>query len=502
MGVQFRILGPLEVISDGGPIRLGGPKQRAVLAVLLLRANEVVPVEQLVDALYDGAAPATAAGQVRDHVSQLRKGLGPEAESILETRSPGYLIHVEPDALDAQRFESMVDAASRELEGGDARAAAEHLREALALWRGPALADLAYDSFAQPAIGRLEELRLSALERRIAADLQLGSNGTLVGELEELVGAHPLREQFRAQLMLALYRGGRQAEAVGLYHEGRRLLVDELGIEPSPELRELASRILRQEASLAADGAPAPGGEAELRNPYKGLHAFLEADADDFFGREQLVADLVERVVAERFLAVVGPSGSGKSSVVLAGLVPEIRARGWNIAVMAPGAYPLEELEAALLRIAANPPASLKEQLDADELGLLRAVKRVLPDDGSELLLVVDQLEEVFTLVEDEERRARFLSSLELAVRDPRSRLRVVVTLRADFYDRPLLHRGFGEVMRDRVEPVLPLSLDELEQAIAGPPSGWGQRSRRACSAGSSPTWSTSPPPCRSFSTH
>ena len=469
MGVQFRILGPLEVISDGGPIRLGGPKQRAVLAVLLLRANEVVPVEQLVDALYDGAAPATAAGQVRDHVSQLRKGLGPEAESILETRSPGYLIHVEPDALDAQRFESMVDAASRELEGGDARAAAEHLREALALWRGPALADLAYDSFAQPAIGRLEELRLSALERRIAADLQLGSNGTLVGELEELVGAHPLREQFRAQLMLALYRGGRQAEAVGLYHEGRRLLVDELGIEPSPELRELASRILRQETSLAADGAPAPGGEAELRNPYKGLHAFLEADADDFFGREQLVADLVERVVAERFLAVVGPSGSGKSSVVLAGLVPEIRARGWNIAVMAPGAYPLEELEAALLRIAANPPASLKEQLDADELGLLRAVKRVLPDDGSELLLVVDQLEEVFTLVEDEERRARFLSSLELAVRDPRSRLRVVVTLRADFYDRPLLHRGFGEVMRDRVEPVLPLSLDELEHAIAGP---------------------------------
>ncbi len=469
MGVEFRILGPLEVISDGGPIRLGGPKQRGVLAALLLRANEVVPVEQLVDALYDGAAPATAAGQVRDHVSQLRKGLGPEAESILETRSPGYLIHVEPDALDAQRFESMVDAASRELEGGNARAAPEHLREALALWRGPALADLAYDSFAQPAIGRLEELRLTALERRIAADLQLGSNGTLVGELEELVGAHPLREQFRAQLMLALYRGGRQAEAVGLYHEGRRLLVDELGIEPSPELRELASRILRQEASLAADGAPAPDVGAELRNPYKGLHAFVESDADDFFGRKQLVADLVERVVTERFLAVVGPSGSGKSSVVLAGLVPEIRARGWQVAVMAPGAYPLEELEAALLRIAANPPASLKEQLDADELGLLRAVKRVLPEDESELLLVVDQLEEVFTLVESEDRRQRFLSTLELAVRDPRSRLRVVVTLRADFYDRPLLHRGFGGVMRDRIEPVLPLSLDELEQAITGP---------------------------------
>jgi DNA-binding SARP family transcriptional activator len=311
MGVEFRILGPLAVVSGEGPIRLGGPKQRGVLAVLLLRANEVVPVEQLIDALYEGAPPATAAGQVRDHVSQLRKALGSNAESILETRSPGYVLHVEPDALDALRFERMLEAASHEIEHGDVRAAAEHLRGALALWRGPALADLAYDSFAQPAIGRLEELRLTALERRIDADLRLGRDGALVGELEELVAAHPLREQFRAQLMLALYRGGRQAEAVGLYHEGRRLLVDELGIEPSPELRELASRILRQEASLAADAAAEPVGKAELRNPYKGLHAFAEADADDFFGREHLVAELVERVVAERFSPWLAPAAAG-----------------------------------------------------------------------------------------------------------------------------------------------------------------------------------------------
>jgi WD40 repeat protein/energy-coupling factor transporter ATP-binding protein EcfA2 len=269
--------------------------------------------------------------------------------------------------------------------------------------------------------------------------------------------------------MLALYRAGRQAEAVKLYHQGRRMLVDELGMEPSAELRELASRILRQDASLAAEVSTEAGAEQEIRNPYKGLHAFHEPDAEDFFGREQLVGDLVERVATERFLAVVGPSGSGKSSVVLAGLVPAIRARGWKIAVTTPGAYPLEELEAALLRIAVNPPSSLREQLAADELGLLRAVKRVLPDDGSELLLVVDQLEEVFTLVEDDDRRMHFLSSLERAVRDPRSRLRVVATLRADFYDRPLLHRGFGEVMRDAIETVLPLSPDELERSIAGP---------------------------------
>lgn len=467
MGVEFRILGPLEVVSGEGPVRLGGPRQRGVLAVLLLRANEVVPVEQLVDALYDGAPPATAAGQVRDHVSQLRKALGPTAESILETKSPGYVLHLEPDALDALRFESILEAASQEVEHGDVHGAAEQLRGALALWRGPALADLAYDSFAQPAISRLEELRLTALERRIDADLRLGRDGALVGELEGLVAAHPLREQFRAQLMRALYRGGRQAEAVGLYHEGRRLLVDELGMEPSPQLRELASRILRQDPSLEGDADPAP--PAGVRNPYKGLHAFLEADAQDFFGREELVAELVDRVGNGRFLAVVGPSGSGKSSVVLAGLVPAIRARGWKIAVTTPGAYPLEELEAALLRIAVNPPASLREQLAADELGLLRAVKRVLPDDGSELLLIVDQLEEAFTLVENDERRAHFLSSLEVAVRDPHSRLRVVATLRADFYDRPLLHRGVGELMRDRVETVLPLTPDELERAIAAP---------------------------------
>jgi WD40 repeat protein/DNA-binding SARP family transcriptional activator len=469
MGVEFRILGPLEVVAGNGPVKLGGRRQRGVLAILLLRANQVVPVEQLADELYDGAAPATAAGQVRDHVSQLRKLLGPDAESILETQAPGYVLRIQPQELDALEFERMVEEASRELDQGDADSAAERLRAALALWRGPVLADFAYEPFAQPVMGRLEELRLAALERRVDADLRLGRDGTLIGELEELVAAHPLREQFRAQLMLALYRAGRQAEAVGLYHEGRRRLVDELGMEPSAELRDLASRILRQDASLAAEVAAQAGVEHELRNPYKGLHAFLEADAEDFFGREELVAELVNRVSAERFLAVVGPSGSGKSSVVLAGLVPAIRARGWKIAVTTPGAYPLEELEAALLRIAVNPPSSLREQLAADELGLLRAVKRVLPDDGSELLLVVDQLEEAFTLVESDEQRAHFLSSLEVAVGDPRSRLRVVATLRADFYDRPLLHRGFGEVMRDRVETVLPLSPDELERAIAAP---------------------------------
>src|SRR5262249_21838183 len=177
-----------------------------------------------------------------------------------------------------------------------------------------------------------------------------------------------------------------------------------------------------------------------------------------------------------RFLAVLGPSGSGKSSVVRAGLIPALRRGGlpgserWFVVELLPGAHPLEELEAALLRVAVNPPPTLLEQLQADERGLARATKRVLPDDReTELVLVIDQFEELFTLTEDEAVRAHFLDSLRAAVLDPHSRLRIVATLRADFYDRPLLYSGFGELVRERTEVVLPLTTEELEQAIGGP---------------------------------
>jgi class 3 adenylate cyclase/energy-coupling factor transporter ATP-binding protein EcfA2 len=239
-----------------------------------------------------------------------------------------------------------------------------------------------------------------------------------------------------------------------------------------PESEDLAEDTAFRRALGPAAALPTA---LEVANPYKGLRAFEEADAPHFFGREALTDQLVARLAETRFLAVVGPSGSGKSSVVRAGLVPELRKGAlpdsdrWHVVELFPGAYPLEELEAALLRIAVNPPASLLEQLEADELGLLRAVKRILPEDGSELVLVVDQLEEVFTLVEDEERRTHFLALLETAVQDPRARLRVVTTLRADFYDRPLLYRGFAELLRDQVEVVVPLSPEEFERAISAP---------------------------------
>ena len=230
--------------------------------------------------------------------------------------------------------------------------------------------------------------------------------------------------------------------------------------------RSLGSRATR--LTPAVPGAIAP-------NPYKGLRAFEEGDADDFFGREELIRQLVERLGRTRFLAVVGPSGSGKSSVVRAGLVPALRrgaiagSDGWRVVDMFPGARPLDGLEAALLRAVPDPPSGLLDQLERDEHGLHRALLRLLPSDPSEVVLVIDQFEEVFTLVEDESARTHFLGSIEAAVTDPHSRLRVVATLRADFYDRPLLYRGFAELFKSRVEAVVPLSPAELERAISGP---------------------------------
>ncbi len=267
-----------------------------------------------------------------------------------------------------------------------------------------------------------------------------------------------------------------------MFHETRKILGDELGIEVSPALRELASLVLRQDRSLdAASPRDLPARETgPARNPYKGLSPFGEADARDFFGREELSRQLVDRLGADRFVAVVGPSGCGKSSLVRAGLVPLLRqgalpgSAAWPIAELSPGAHPLEELEAALLRVAVNPPASLMEQLTSDDRGLCRAVKRVLPAGASELVLVIDQFEELFALTEDEERQSQVLTLLERAVADPRSRLRLVVTLRADFYDRPLRHLAFARLLQDRVVSVSPLAPEEIERAIAAPAAGVG----------------------------
>ena len=240
------------MVGEAGPIRLGGPKQRATLAILLLHANSVVSVDRLADDLYAGAAPVTAVTQVQRQISELRKVLGPPggSASVIETRAPGYIIRLASEQFDLERFERRTAEATRALARGHAALAGDLLRDALRLWRGAPLADLAYESFAQVAIERLEEIRLFAVEQRIEAELALSMHAELIGELEALVTEHPLRERFAAQLMLALYRSGRQAEALDVYRRTRQTLVEELGIEPSPSLHELERAILTQDPSL------------------------------------------------------------------------------------------------------------------------------------------------------------------------------------------------------------------------------------------------------------
>ena len=244
--MEFRLLGPLEVIDGTEPLPLASGKQRALLAVLLLSANHTVARDRIVDELWGDDVPESAQKMVQIHVSQLRKTL---PEPRIHTRAPGYLLEVGEDELDLARFERLVAEGRRELAQGDAAKAAELLRNALGLWRGPALAEFS-EQFARHESARLEELRLAALEWRIEAELALGQHGDVIGELETLIARHPLRERLRSQHMLALYRSGRQADALASYQAYRRALDVELGMEPSSALKELERRMLRQDPGL------------------------------------------------------------------------------------------------------------------------------------------------------------------------------------------------------------------------------------------------------------
>ena len=309
--MEFRILGPLEVVEHGRSLDLRGHRQRSLLAVLLLHANEVVSTERLIDDLWGEAPPATAAKSIQVYVSRLRKQLG---DGRLVTRTPGYLLRVEPSELDAARFEQLAADAGR----GPPAQAAELLREALSLWRAPPLADVAYEPFAQEEIARLEELRLGAIEQRIDADLASGRHDDVIAELERLIGRHPLRERFRGQLMLGLYRSGRQAEALEAYQATRTALIDELGIEPGRPIRALNQAILVQDPSLEL----VPERAARTRSGTGGV----------FVGRERelsaLVAALDDAMAGRgRIVLLAGEPGIGKSRLTDE-LIGEARARG------------------------------------------------------------------------------------------------------------------------------------------------------------------------------
>ena len=285
--MEFRILGPLEVEDDGRLLKLGGAKQRAVVAVLLLQANDVVPREHLIDDLWGGSPPETATTALQVYVSRLRKLLG--ADRIV-TRGSGYALRVESGEHDLERFQSLAAMARRQ----QPMEAAETLRQALALWRGPPLAELDDQPFARRERLRLEELHLGALEERIEADLALGHDAELLPELERLLGEHPLRERLRGQLMVALYRSRRQADALEVYRSGRRLLDDELGLEPGEELKRLERAILEHDPSLAATHVGARAEPARAVMP-TGTVTFLFTDIE---GSTQLVKELGARYAA------------------------------------------------------------------------------------------------------------------------------------------------------------------------------------------------------------
>jgi DNA-binding SARP family transcriptional activator len=379
--MQFRILGLLEVVDGDSVVRLAGVKQRALLALLLLNVNEVVSSDRLIEALWGEHLPVSGAKALQVRVSQLRKALG-AAGSVVVTRAPGYRLQLDGEQFDLARFERLV----AEADDADPIAAAAKLREALTLWRGPPLADLAYEPFAQPAIARLQELRLVAIEKRVDADLALGRHLELVGELEELAAAHPLRERVRAQLMLALYRCGRQADALAVYQSARRALVGELGIEPGPPLRALEQSILRQDPALEAAPHQPTDQAADVAQPLVEPRHNLPARVSSFVGRERELRELQRLLSHARVLTLVGAGGVGKTRLALelADLVPD----GWGDGVWFVDLAPLAD--AALV---AGKVASVFAVLET----LGRAASESVVDAlrARELVVILDNCEHV-----------------------------------------------------------------------------------------------------------
>jgi predicted ATPase/DNA-binding SARP family transcriptional activator len=410
--LEFRILGPLEVVGPSGAIAVKPGKQRSLLTALLLEANRVVAIDQLVERLWVDP-PRSAEKLVQVYVSQLRRALGGGADRVI-TRRPGYLINVGADEVDSSCFEQLLADGRAALAEGNAQRARRSLEQALALWRGPALADFTYDEFARLEAERLEELRVVAIEERLEADIALGRHEEVIGELRTSVEQHPLRERLWRLAMLALYRAGRQAEALECYAAARRTFREELGLDPGTELSELQRAILRQDANLAA-AAPKSVTRTNLPAPLTLL-----------LGREQELGELHDLMLRDNFrlVTLAGAGGSGKTSLALEvarSLVDDF-ANGVVV------------VELATIRDPALVPEAIATELGFEATDAWEALERFLPPE--ELLLVIDNAEHLPAAA------PLFVDLLQVA-----PRLTLLVT------SRVVLHLS-GE----RVYPVAPLA--------------------------------------------
>ena len=411
--VEFRILGAVEVSDDGVVMDLGGLRERSLLARLLLAAGQVVSADRLADDLWAGEPPPHYMATLRVYISRLRRALG-SGSGAVATSPPGYRIVLADGKLDAQRFDSLVAGAAADMAGGRPEAAAARLREALALWRGPALSDVADFAFAQADAIRLEEARLSAIEDRVEADLACGRHASLASELEGLVAAHPLRERLCGQRMLALYRCGRQADALRAYQDLRGRLADELGIDPNPALARRQEAILRQDPGLdwrpaeperaaeppagqgagpeAPDAAPAaapePAPAAAADRVAPASPGWLPAESTSFIGRESELATIEELLGLSRLLTLTGPGGSGKTRLAL--------KAGQQAAGRYPGGVWLVELAAVarpdLVAAAAASALGVREEPGRP---LAETIAAQLLAGAGEALLILDNCEHV-----------------------------------------------------------------------------------------------------------
>jgi predicted ATPase/DNA-binding SARP family transcriptional activator len=391
--MRFGILGPLEVrASDGAPVAVGGPRVRALLALLLLDAGRVVTAERLIGALYGEDPPAGVANALQSQVSRLRRGLRATDGSgdLVEFHPAGYRLAVELDDVDALRFERLARDGRRALAAGDHARAAALLREGLDLWRGPALADVTAASLAEAQAARLEELRLGAFEDHAEARLALGGHRDLVTGLQDLVTVHPLRERLRGQLMRALYGGGRQAEALAVFEDARRTLADELGADPSPELVQIHLAILRADPALTA-------GPPQERESVSSARSALASQLTSFVGRQEELARVGGLLAAERLVTLVGPGGTGKTRLA-------IEAGG-----RVPGEVRFVDLAVIESRANGTGPDGTVAQTVIDALGIREAGRQPAapgshPDPASrlvealtdrDLLLILDNCEHV-----------------------------------------------------------------------------------------------------------